>query len=121
MNSESHGAAELIDRVKKFALRVIRLYSVLPSTPLHQTLGKQAFRSSTSAGAHCREARRSRSTAEFVSKLQVALQELDETAYWLELIVESEILPLERVADLRQENDELIAILTSIVKREKIR
>lgn len=119
MNSETSRSAELIDRIKKFALRVIRLYAALPNATLPQTLGKQALRSATSAGAHCREGRRARSTAEFTSKLQVALQELDETSYWLEMIVEAEVLPAERVADLMRENDELLAIITTVVKRER--
>jgi four helix bundle protein len=78
---------DLRTRTKQFALRIIRLYGALPSGNVAQVLGKQLLRSGTSVGAHYREGCRARSTAEFVSKLEVGLQELDESAYWLELLV----------------------------------
>jgi four helix bundle protein len=84
---------DLKTRTKAFALRVIRLYSALPQTPVAQVIGKQLLRSGTSVGAHYREGARSRSDAEFISKLEGALQELEETAYWLELLGESGTLP----------------------------
>ncbi|HKI19317.1 MAG TPA: four helix bundle protein [Isosphaeraceae bacterium] len=68
-------------RTKQFALRIIRAYTALPSTPVAQVLGKQLLRAGTSVRAHYREAFRSRSDAEFVSKLEGGLQELDETEY----------------------------------------
>ena len=104
---------DLRERTKAFALRIIRLYGALPRTALAQVLGKQVLRSGTSAGAQYREACRARSTAEFVSKIEAALQELEETGYWLELLAESEIMPAGRLADLRRETDELTAILAS--------
>ena len=70
-------------RTKQFALRIIRVYSALPTTAVAQVIGKQILRSGTSVGAHYREAFRSRSDAEFISKLEGGLQELDETEYWL--------------------------------------
>jgi four helix bundle protein len=114
---------ELVDlrtRTKQFALRVIRLYGALPNTTVAQVLGKQALRSGTSVGAHYREGHRARSTAEFVSKLEVGIQELDETAYWLELIVESGTLPQDRLADLLDEANQLTAILVTCVKNAKV-
>jgi four helix bundle protein len=108
-------------RTKQFGLRIIRLFSSLPQTALAQTLGKQVLRSGTSVGAHYREGVRSRSTAEFISKLEGGLQELEETAYWLELISEAEIFPAARLADLQQEVDELLAIFTTCVKNAKQR
>ncbi len=72
-------------------------------------------------GAHYREGTRSRSDAEFVSKLQVGLQELEETLYWMELLVGSGALDTERLGDLMQETDELTAILTTCVKNVKDR
>ena len=112
---------DLKQRTKRFALRIIRLYVALAKTTEAQVLGKQALRSGTSVGAHYREASRGRSTAEFVSKIEVGLQELDETAYWLELLVEAEIVPAKRLEELCKEVDELIAILTTCVKNAKLK
>ena len=72
-------AQDLRKRTKDFALRIIRLYSSLPSSTVAQVIGKQVLRSGTSVGAHYREAFRSRSDAEFISKIEVGLQELEET------------------------------------------
>src|SRR6516225_1466610 len=108
-------------RTKRFSLRIIRLYSSLPQTAVAQVLGKQVLRSGTSVGAHYREGIRSRSTTEFVSKLEGGLQEQEETSYWLELIAEAAIFPEARLADLQQEADELLAIFTTCVKNAKHR
>jgi four helix bundle protein len=110
---------ELRDRTKSFALRIIRLYVALPKTAEAQVIGRQVLRSGTSIGAHYREASRARSDAEFVSKIGIALQELDETAYWLELLLEAEIVPAGRLEALQQETGELIAIFTTVVKKVK--
>jgi four helix bundle protein len=111
----------LRDRTKAFALRVIRVYIELPKTELARILGRQVLRSGTSVGAHCREAFRARSDAELISKLETALQELDETLYWLELFIESDLLRLERLAPLMKEANEIIAIMVSSVKTVKKR
>ena len=71
---------DLRERTKKYALRIIRLYSALPETTVAQIIGKQMLRSGTSVGAHYREAHRGKSTPDFISKLEGGLQELDETA-----------------------------------------
>lgn len=107
-------------RTKQFALRVIRLYSALPNTPQAQTIGRQLLRSGTSVGAHYREGTRSRSTAEFISKIEGGL-ELEKTAYWLELLVESNIIPARQLGKLQQEADELTAILVTCAKNAKTR
>jgi len=83
----------LRERTKAFALRVIRLYAALPKTTEAQVIGKQVLRSGTSVGAHYREAQRAKSDADFISKIEGGLQEAEETAYWLELLGESGILP----------------------------
>ena len=80
------------ERTKVFALRIIQLYSALPKTTEAQIIGKQVLRSGTSVGAHVREGKRSRSDAELISKIEVGLQELEETVYWLELLVDSGIV-----------------------------
>ncbi|MFT5126689.1 MAG: four helix bundle protein [Rhodothermales bacterium] len=106
-------------RTKEFALRIIRLHAALPSTPVARTLGNQLLRSGTSVGAHYREACRARSTAEFVSKLGGGHQELEETSYWLELLVESKTLSAPQLGPLIQEADELSAIFTTCTKNAK--
>lgn len=109
----------LRDRTREYAIRIIRLYRALPGGYDFQTIGKQLVRSGTSIGAHYREANRARSNAEFISKLEVGLQELDETRYWLEIIQELEMVTAKRLSLIIQETDELIAILTACVKRVK--
>ena len=108
---------DLRGRTKQFALRIIRMYTALPKEQVAQVLGKQALRSGTSIGAHYREANRARSDAEFLSKVRLALQELDETAYWLELLIEAEIVPIAKLGDLLRETDELLAIFVTIAKK----
>jgi len=119
MRDEKKPARELSLRTKEFALRVIRLYCSLPKNTQAQVLGKQVLRSGTSVGANYREAKRSRSKSEFIAKIGDCLKELDETSYWLELLVESEIISTARMKGLYQECDELIAILTTISKKTK--
>jgi four helix bundle protein len=75
---------DLGERTKQFALRIIRLADALPNRWVAQTIGKQVLRCGTSVGAQYREGRRARSSAEYISKVESALQELDETGYWLE-------------------------------------
>jgi four helix bundle protein len=110
---------DLKERTKKFALRIIKLYAALPRRGDAQILGTQILKSGTSVGAHYREAWRAKSDADFISKVEGALQELDETAYWLELIGEAEILPLKRLEGLHNEAEELTAILVTIVTKVK--
>ncbi len=112
---------DLRKRTKLFAIRVIRLYSYLPKTTEAQVIGKQVIRSGTSVGAHVREANRSRSDAEMISKTEGALQELEETMYWLELLAEADIVKTDRLSDLINEANELTAILVTSVKTLKAR
>ncbi|MBI5761550.1 MAG: four helix bundle protein [Planctomycetales bacterium] len=121
MAGENENPIDLRTRTKSLAIRIIRVYSALPKTTEAQVLGKQLLRSGTSVGAHYREAMRARSTAEFVSKLQGGLQELEETGYWLELLVDSQTIPEKRLADLLMEIDELTAILVTCVNNAKRR
>lgn len=120
MHSESKSSPlDLRTRTKQFALRVIRAYSALPTTVVAQIIGKQLLRAGTSVGAHYREATRARSDAEFISKLEVGIQELDESSYWMELLVESQTMDLHRLDNLMGESNELLAILTTCVKNVK--
>jgi four helix bundle protein len=119
MNETRRVERDLSQRTKQFALRIIRLYSSLPKTMEAHVLGKQVLRSGTSVGAHYREAQRSRSNAEIISKFEGGLQELEETAYWLELLVDAGIVQADVLAELRKKNDELIAIFVTCVRNIK--
>jgi four helix bundle protein len=112
---------ELGERTTGFALRIVRMFVALPKTDEARTLGRQVLRSGTSIGANYREARRARSTPEFIAKIGDCLKEADETDYWLELLVRSEIVPEPKLASLRDETNQLIAILTTISKNAKRR
>ena len=106
-------------RTKRFALRIITLYRSLPKDIEAQIIGRQVLRSGTSVGAQYREGHRARSTAEFISKLESASQELDETMYWFELLVESGIVSEAKLAELQDEADQLMAIFVTSIKRAK--
>jgi four helix bundle protein len=113
------GLQDLRARTKAFALRIIRLYIALPKSPEAQVLGKQILRSGTSIGAHYHEACRAKSDADFISKLEGGLQELEETIYWLELIADANIFSEERLKPLHTEAEELTAMFVTIVKNVK--
>ena len=110
---------DLSIRTKAFALRIIRLYSSLPKTTIAQVIGKQVLRSGTSVGAHYREARRAKSDADFVNKIEGGWQELDETAYWLELLGESGVVKPILLKPLLDETEELTAIFVTMAKKVK--
>src|ERR1051325_6957976 len=112
---------DLRQRTKQFALRIIKLYVSLPARGETSVLGTQVLKAGTSVGAHYRESQRAKSDADFISKTEGALQELDETSYWLELLSESNTLPAEKLVDLRKETDELTAIFVAIVTKVKKR
>ncbi|MCH8829277.1 MAG: four helix bundle protein [Planctomycetes bacterium] len=109
----------LRDRTKQFALRVVRLYVALPKTTEAQVLGKQVLRSGTSVAANFREASRARSDAEFIAKLGIVEQELDESTLWFELLVETEIVAIDKLQSLIQEADELLRIIVTAIKSTK--
>jgi four helix bundle protein len=106
-------AEELKRRTKSFALRVIRLIDSLPKGRTGDVIGRQLLRAATSVGADYRAACRARSQAEFAAKIGIVEEEADESAYWLELIVESGLLPAARVEDLLAEANELVAIFVA--------
>lgn len=113
------GVVDLRERTTAFALRIVKMFTALPKSAEAQVLGKQVLRSGTSVGANYREAFRARSKPEFISKLGDCLKELDESAYWLELLVESGIVPAPRLASLQDECNQLTAIFTTIAKKSK--
>lgn len=112
---------DLKARTKEFALRVIRLFSSLPPSTEAQVLGKPVLRSGTSVGAHYCEARRARSGAEFISKIESGLQELEETVYWLEPLGDARIADPAKLKDLLKEAEELTSIFVASVRTVKKR
>jgi four helix bundle protein len=104
---------DLKNRTKQFALRIMKLVEALPKTTTGRAIGNQLVRSGTSVGANYRAACRSRSKAEFVAKIGTVVEEADESAFWLEIIIEGGLLKIDLVTPLRQEADELTAIFTA--------
>jgi four helix bundle protein len=118
--SANHRTNDLCTRLKRFSLAIIELYVSLPRQCIvSQILGKQLLRSATSVGANYTEAQRARSKAEFVSKVGESLRELQESHYWLELLVESGRMEAERSFALVSETNELIAVLVSCLRTSK--
>lgn len=112
---------DLKARTGEFALRIVRLYAGLPKTTEAQVIGKQLLRSGTSVGAQFREGHRAKSNADIINKFEGVLQELDETDYWLDLLVKAGIVPSEKLEPLIKETNELIAIFVTIVTKIKKR
>ena len=118
MSYEKAGSPLLL-RTREFALRIIKMFSALPKSTVARVLGKQVLRSGTSIGANFREASRARSKIEFLARIGDCLKELEETAYWLELLAESAVVPPSRLTSLRDECDQILAIMTAISKTTK--
>ena len=114
MNSD-----ELKKRTQQFALRVLKLADALPRTPAGRVIAYQLVKSGTSVGANYRAACRGKSKADFISKLGTVLEEADESAFWLELIITGGLLAAARVQPLLQEANELTAIFASGLKSAK--
>jgi len=119
MKDKEQKPPDLSERTKGFALRIIKMFSDLQEYEVARVLGKQVLRSGTAVGANYREAHRARSKAEFIAKIGDCLKELDETAYWLELLTDSETIPAPRLAPLQDECNQLLAIFTTIAKKSK--
>ena len=106
---------DLLDRTKLFALETIRFCERLPKDETSRILGRQLLRSGTSVGANYRAAHRSKSTADFISKMGTVLEEADESAYWIELLSDAGKVGAGASTPLRQEANELIAIAVSSI------
>jgi four helix bundle protein len=107
---------EMVKRTKAFALRIVRLVESLPAGRSADVIGKQLLRSGTSVGANYRAARRGRSRAEFLSKLGIVEEEADECAYWLELLIESDLVKPKRLDPLVKECGEITAIVVATIR-----
>lgn len=112
---------EMKKRTKVFALRVIKLASALPDTGVGRVIKNQLLRCGTSVGANYRAAQRAKSVADFISKLGTVEEEADETMYWMELIVESGLMPESQITDLYKEADEILSIVISSIKTARRR
>ena len=104
---------DFLQRTKNFALRVIKLVNALPNNTAGRTIGNQLIRSGTSVAANYRAACRGRSKAEFIAKLGTVEEEADESAFWMELIIESKLMDENLVKNLWQESVEIIKIMAS--------
>ena len=107
---------ELLQRTKQFALRIFKLVGVLPQTIQGRAVAAQLISSGTSVAANYRAACRARSKPEFIAKLGVVEEEADESSFWLELIVETDLLSDAKVKALLVEADEIVAIMASSKK-----
>ena len=114
---------EFKGRTKRLALRVIKLVQALPKDLVAQKIGDQLLRAGTSVGANYRAACRARSTADMIAKLKIVEEEADETLYWLELLVESGLIPEAQLVSLMTETNEIlsmtVASITTLRKRQK--
>ena len=109
----------ILNKSKKFAVRVIRLYQFLTNTKKEFVLSKQFLRSGTSVGANVREAHNSQSKKEFIAKMNIALKEAAESEYWIELLHETDYLNEQEFLSIRSDCGELNRLLISIIKASK--
>lgn len=123
MDYNQNNNIDLKDRTKAFAIRIIKLCRKLPDTTESRIIGKQILRSGTSIAANYRAACRARSDNEFVSKLNIVIEETDETMFWLEIISETGIIAADLLKDLYSENEEILKIMVAsrltALKRDK--
>jgi four helix bundle protein len=106
--------AELLKkRTKLFAINIVRLFRTLPRTDEARVIGRQLLRSATSVAANYRSVCRARSRPDFISKIGVVVEEMDETVFWLEMLAETGIVPAQRLTSLNKEAGELFAIFTA--------
>jgi four helix bundle protein len=104
-------SSEMIIRIRKFGIRIIVMADQLSKSYSAQVISHQVLRSGTSAGANYSAACRSKSKKDFINKLKIVEEELDETKYWLDLIVEAKLFPEEKISGLKTECNELISII----------
>ena len=103
-----------------FALRIIRLAESLPNTPTAIAIRNQILRSGSSVGANYRAACRARSKRDFVAKMGIVEEEADETSYWIELLIDADLIKRERVTDLLNETNEILSIVISSIRTARV-
>ena len=114
MNNE-----QLKTRTNQFALRVIRLVEALPQTKTANVIGGQLIRSGTSVGANYRAASRARSQADFIAKMGIVEEEADESIYWMELLIECDLVKQNLLDDLLSEADQILAMVVASINTAK--
>ena len=107
---------EMKRRTKAYANRTVKVCQALPNTWVARTLGSQLLRSGTSVGANYRAVCRAKSKADFLNKLRIVKEECDESLFWMELLVENELVTVARLANLMEEGDQLLAIFVASAK-----
>lgn len=118
---ENEAKADIRKRTFGFALKVVKMVSFLPKNNLGFTLGGQVLRSGTSVGANVEEGTGSLTVSEFIYHMNLAKKEARETNYWIKLLIDANLVGKEEILPLLQENEEIIKILTSIVKTSQQR
>src|SRR5579859_6884111 len=111
---------EMKGRTKAYASRIVKLCSALPNNWVARTLGKQLLRSGTSVGANYRAVCRGKSNSDFINKLRIVEEECDESLFWMELLVENNIVKASRLTGLMKEASELLAIVVSSAKTARM-
>lgn len=120
MRDESERENICAEKSVDFAVRIVKFYKYLCDEKKEYVLSKQILRSGTSIGANIRESKNAQSKADFISKLNIALKEADETQYWLEIMEKSEIVKSDQIEGLNKEVSEIIAILVTSIKKMKV-
>ncbi len=110
---------ELKNRTKSFAIRIVNLFRSLPKNDESRIIGKQILRSGTSVAANYRAVCRARSHADFVSKMSIVVEEMDETIFWMEILIDAKIISQTKLTSLQKEADELMAIFASSLQTAK--
>ncbi len=119
MKKQEKSSADIVQRTSDYALRIIKLYRYIQKDDVGRVIGKQLLRSGTSVGANVHEAQGAQSRADFIAKISIAHKEILETAYWLHLLTEANIVPSDRMADLQNETQQIRKILASILLTTK--
>jgi four helix bundle protein len=112
---------EFKDKTRKLAVRIIRMVEALPRGRASDIIGRQLLRSSTSVGANYRAACRARSAADMVAKLAIVVEEADESLYWMELLVEADILTTGQLSEVMNEMNSILAMTVASIKTLKSR
>ena len=106
-------------RTKQFALRILKVVQSLPPNLVTETIGKQLLRSGTSVGANYRASCRAKSSADFINKLSIVEEEADESIYWMELLVEAQIVKENLLTNLMDEGNQILSIIVSTIRTTK--
>lgn len=106
---------DIAERSVQYSIRIIKLFKFIEKNSVGRIIGKQLLRSATSIGANIHEAQGGQSTADFIAKMSIAYKEARESAYWIRLLKEADIVPLNRIQDIGDETDQIIKIISSIL------